>query len=146
MNIILTSGKVHSAVVLDDKGKVVETPAELASCRVGEPIIAQIPAIQDCVHDREARGGAFLHGDGHRPVQLDHRRRLQAQQRVVEADNFRPVGCRRRRRLAVDGRNGGLDRRVGSPADERGRAPVGNERASPAAAPPRKDGPGARAC
>ena len=50
---------------------------------------------------RQPRQRAVAHRDRRRAVQLDHRRRIGADEDVVERDDLRPVGRRRRRRLGV---------------------------------------------
>ncbi len=60
------------------------------SARGGSP--SRSPRARMRVDEREARRGAVAHGDGDGAVQLDDRRRVRAQQHVVEPDDLRPVG------------------------------------------------------
>src|SRR2546422_11695283 len=48
--------------------------------------------------------------DGHRPIQLHHRRRRDLRERVVECHNTRPIRLRRGPRPRVTGGNRGLKR------------------------------------
>ena len=77
----------------------------LGAGRVGQVIVGQVAAGQDRVDQRQAGRRAVAHGDGDGAVELDHRRRRQPQQHVVERDDLGPVGRGGVRRAQVAGQH-----------------------------------------
>ena len=72
-----------------------EPPAQVGPGRVREVVIVKIAAREDRIDQRQTGSGAVAHRDRDGAVQLDHRRRVRAQQHVVEADDLVPVRLRR---------------------------------------------------
>ena len=71
------------------------------SSRVRESIVAQFAAVEQRVDQHQPRFRAVAHRHRNRAVQFDDRRGLEPQQHVVQADDLRPVGRLRARRLCV---------------------------------------------
>src|SRR5580700_8750981 len=70
---------------------------------------------------------SITHGDGYGAIQFDDRRRLDAQQQVVQADNFFPVSGFAAAGLRVDSSYGGLE---GVGAEAAGREGTTDERSA----------------
>jgi hypothetical protein len=73
---------------------------------MGQVVVLQIAPGKDGLDEGETHGGTIAHRDRYRAVQLDHRRRLDAEQNVVEPDDLAPVGgigavCSANNRVAV---------------------------------------------
>ncbi len=73
-------------------------------------VVTQLAAFEKRVHQREPGFRSVAHRDCHRAVELDHRRRLGAQQDIVQTDNLSPIGRRSIARIRVHGHDGGLQR------------------------------------
>ncbi|MCY1402173.1 hypothetical protein D9M71_173090 [compost metagenome] len=68
-------------------------------------VVGEVAAFEDGVDHVEAGLRAVAHGKGDGAVEFDHRGWLDAQQRVVEADDLRPVGAGHVRRRGMHGGN-----------------------------------------
>ena len=112
--------------------------AQVGSRRVREVVLVEIAAGENRVDDREPRRRTVAHGHRRGAVQLDDRRRIGAQQHVVQADDLRPVrgGGRGALRHA---------RRRSPPAACRDRTGVPSARARRARSP-RQSARGSSAC
>ena len=78
-----------------------QAAAEVRTRGVGPAVPLEVATRQDRVDECEAVNGAEGHRHGHGTIQLEHRRRVGAQQHVVEAHDLAPVGGRAGRRLGV---------------------------------------------
>ena len=86
-----------------------------------EVVAAQRTRGVEAVDQGQARLGSLGQGDGHGPVELDHRGGRHRGQGGIERGDLGPVGVRGGRRLRVQGRDGGLDlERPGAAQPQRG--------------------------
>ena len=112
--------------------------AQIGSRRMREVVLVEIAAGEDRIDDRQPRRRTVAHRDRRGAIQLDDRRRIGAQQHVVQADDLRPVRVGGRSRFGMHGGNRRLQRVRTEPAagqrplDER--AALGNLLAVPARA------------
>jgi hypothetical protein len=81
------------------------------SANAGEQVVVlQGGIISQRIDQLETGGGPRGHADGHRPIQLNYRRRFDATQFVVQSSDPRPVGVSRRNRSRMTSRNRSLNR------------------------------------
>ena len=103
----------------------------------GQPVVLLEGGLGgQCVHELEAGLGAERHARGDGPVELDHRRRRNLRERVVQGDDLLPVGVVGGRGPGVAGRDRALEP-VGSErtAERRGPAQRGQAAADQEAVP-----------
>ena len=86
-----------------------QSPAQVGPRRVSEVVVGEVAAIQDILDQDQPGLRSVSHRNRHGAVQLDHGRRDQAYQQVVEADDLRPVRSGDAWRLRVHRRDGRLD-------------------------------------
>ena len=73
-------------------------------------IVGKIAAGKDGIDERKTRGGTIAHRDRDGAVQFDHRRRIDAEQHVVEPGDLAPVGGIGSRRIGMHRGNRRLQR------------------------------------
>ena len=78
-----------------------QPPAQVGVRCMGEAVIRQFTARQDCFDQRESGCRAVAHGHGHRTIQRNDGRKFQPRQHIIKPDNLRPVGRRGSWRLGM---------------------------------------------
>ena len=85
-------------------------PAEqVGARRMGEVIFRQLASGEDGVDQLEPSCRPLPHGYGDRPIQLDHRRWVDREERVIQRRDPPPVSRFGARGTRMDGGNGRLD-------------------------------------
>lgn len=94
--------------------------AEHVGAGCGEQVVvAEFWALGEIVQKQNACFGPLGHGHGGGTIELDYRRRLHAEQDIVEGDDLGPVGLSGGAGMGMNSGDGGLDG-VGTGADAEG--------------------------
>jgi hypothetical protein len=67
------------------------SPAKIGACGMAWRVMRKLGQANEFVDEHQSRRRSIAHAEGYGAVERDHRRTLDAQQRVVKADDLRPV-------------------------------------------------------